>query len=1266
MIDSTPSFARRDSQTDFSAQTQQQQAKPAGTRQQSKPSVPRIQSKPLKSSTSTSSDWNYATEFPDQSEDDDYIAERVRVAKESFKLIRDRINSLNDAGELDIDPLVSLFNLIKQAQKRGYIDDLRDYSGNTLTALSDLLATLLRRLAMDIGSEKFSLAGLNGADIHSLFNGFSAIVGEGPDESLLSRADLNKIRNSLSQSTEALLTYAHHEEIFQKQWDSSQLINSLNWLSRGLKQGLLSPKMSVIRQSFVQALKSMKSWVPADDDTTRPTTAIEPLDTRQLGKCMVQISTAMKFSLIDLEEHGSLLKEAVVGLCGANVLKEFTLWQQGSHSFERKLTKVSPEGTELTNISNTIKDCLRNKILDLGDSCVQLIINQLCDHLHALPDAALLERKGQRLGNSCNFLREVSEVALTTGPDLSCLGAYQKSCARMLNLIPRLTNNLSLDLLAEQSVVNLLSFVKAMDKTRQQSTTLLQTAAASLVSALPQMVYRFRKIDGVSGTLGALQHIAQRNMVPVEKVIDIMLTIFNKIDPEDLSRWPAISRVVLVRAAVYLWENLPMREAPSDTLRNLLQIMQVLLRMPAPTEDRLDYLKAVVLMMGQDAQWLEAHQSVIKNLMPEMTGDTISREDVIQTLKRLQSKELVIEGLLEPEPEPEPEANTLKSAAVIPAVAATVQSSPRLKEKPLVGMTRLVDTKAPAIVTNTAPTATAGTRTSITPLIQPSRSAQADGWQVPNRVVKVSKSEPVRADINTAAIKLQSTEPNLVARVEKKPVAASRSSVPASQKKPVKPVSTATPSKKASHQQRQQSQKLPPEQEWFQLLRREGRWSAHQQKRLEELLKAKPALAASSEGKGRTARSALFYAVSTGKTEAVRLIMGASSQQNLNAILIQVFDEALMVGDQERNALRACLSQLSRSQLDTLRNAMENKYSNSGISKKIASGYMAVLEEFGLDFKENKKQISNSPEINMKGNAIGQLSKPRVGREDWHDFKASSISPEVMMFFNSVPDHLEEIIEAAHYGNVDKVIALLKAESADENALGKDSMGCNLLLHAAAKGHADIVLELKKLKSIEDQAKAVNRLSGANALMAAASNDHPKVVKELLTLSSADSMARAIDHRRMNALMRAANRGSAAVIKLLAEMQSADDQATAIDAMGSNALRASAARGHLGVVDILINMRSGDEQALSTDNLGENALMHAAQHGQTEVVAKLLAMKSAPEQVKAMSSKNQNALDLALLNGHGKTAALLMEFFQGQLRSSYENLFRAKAEQADA
>ncbi len=217
----------------------------------------------------------------------------------------------------------------------------------------------------------------------------------------------------------------------------------------------------------------------------------------------------------------------------------------------------------------------------------------------------------------------------------------------------------------------------------------------------------------------------------------------------------------------------------------------------------------------------------------------------------------------------------------------------------------------------------------------------------------------------------------------------------------------------------------------------------------------------------------------------------------------------------------------------------------------------------------------------MKGNAIGQLSKPRVGREDWHDFKASSISPEVMMFFNSVPDHLEEIIEAAHYGNVDKVIALLKAESADENALGKDSMGCNLLLHAAAKGHADIVLELKKLKSIEDQAKAVNRLSGANALMAAASNDHPKVVKELLTLSSADSMARAIDHRRMNALMRAANRGSAAVIKLLAEMQSADDQATAIDAMGSNALRASAARGHLGVVDILINMRSGDEQALS-------------------------------------------------------------------------------------
>jgi hypothetical protein len=157
-----------------------------------------------------------------------------------------------------------------------------------------------------------------------------------------------------------------------------------------------------------------------------------------------------------------------------------------------------------------------------------------------------------------------------------------------------------------------------------------------------------------------------------------------------------------------------------------------------------------------------------------------------------------------------------------------------------------------------------------------------------------------------------------------------------------------TSSKSQAHQTTKPPQvgkpsKLTPEQEWFQLLKQEGALSRLQLKRVQELLEKTPRLAISVEGKGRKVRTALFYALSTGKAEAVGLIMRANSKvkQDMAGTLRQVFDEILIIGDSEVGALKACLSMLSESELTVLRDALNQQYKPGEMRKKLA---MPLLE----------------------------------------------------------------------------------------------------------------------------------------------------------------------------------------------------------------------------------------------------------------------------------------------------------------------------------
>jgi len=456
-----------------------------GARQQQGQQHPRMRSQ--RESTAHSR-WQPA-ELRDDTEYAEAISERLGIAANAVRSVQDRLSSISAAQALDIDALIKLFTDIKSVQKSGDIDFLREQSPEILDTLSNRLLSFLKQLSADIETDKFPLTSLNADDIHQLFNGLSAITGESFTDSLLSKSDFNKSRALLRKVTEGLLAYPNEEKLFEKNWDSAQLINGLNWLSRGLKQGILSKDSPVVRQAYEEALWIMANWVASEGERTGPSTLVAPLDTRQLGKCMVQISAVMRYQLIDLAKHRERLSNLVLGLAGGDLLNEFKLWKADETTHQRRLAVADVDSVVVTNISNTIKDCLGAGILRPGDPQVQTLVDHVCRYMQRISDKDLSARHGQRLGNCCNFLRIVFEIEQSSGQALvNDRAAYEKICSRMLGQIPLRAKEFVKDNQVEQHIANLFSFVKAMDRTRSHSTRSLGQAAKSLDSALLQVL----------------------------------------------------------------------------------------------------------------------------------------------------------------------------------------------------------------------------------------------------------------------------------------------------------------------------------------------------------------------------------------------------------------------------------------------------------------------------------------------------------------------------------------------------------------------------------------------------------------------------------------------------------------------------------------------------------------------------------------------------------------------------------------------------------
>ena len=1254
--------------------------------------------------------WRATEKEADDPDEESGNQEALRSARAALKTITETLSAVTAAGEIDVDSLNALFINIKQAQKRGHLECLRHDAPEALLPLSARLTNLLTRLSSEIQSAKFDIACLNAEDLHIMFNGLAAAVGESAAYSVFFRADFGKLRKPLRHIIEALLGHASRKQMAQKDWDNTQLLNILNLLSRGLKLDLLQANSVVVRAFFSQALDLMKNWTPAAGECSGPTTPVAPLDTRQLGKCMVQLATVIKFSLVDAESCRALVRQLVLGMCGGKALDQCTRWMpagpgtqisQASHGSQRQelvLTPIVPDGVEITNISNTIKECLHLGILSLGDSEVQTLVTKLCHLIQKIPFDSKQARSGQRLSNLCNFLREVFEAEnANPAHRLRDRATFDTSCKTLLELIPQQAKVLASETNSGQAIVNMISFVKAMDRARIRPANLLRNAAMSLTTALDAVFQTIYAEDSLAGSLSGLQHFALRGLIPADTASSLIHRLFERLEPKTLSRWSAKSRAILMRGAVHGWPATP----------RVKEVMQTLFDVPAQIDDRFPYLKAACLLIDQDQNWLACHQSVLHRLLPDSRANVISLQDIQQAVAQLAAGEIRVDPLQEKEitAQPAPEKKAADVAVSRPP-AQTAQSK-AVTQRHIVGMTRLIVPPPAAAPAKPIVTVTTTTNTSFTGVTTTTTPSQRDAGAVrqlsPARAAQEKKiaspvlpaSEPkllVRQEARKEAAKEIKSAPAVTSSPQKKsaPVA------PAAQKKTEVSQTKASANRtsadkvraakagadKASADKARQTKasadkvskkpvSLPPEREWFELLKQETPLSAAQIKRLTALLKDQPKLAALRDGKGNRAHSALFYAISTGKPKVVRKIAGMGGKEKIADTLREVFDETGMVGDKEVEALKAYLKLQSREDLEEFRKTFGNKYPAGDMEKIVAKRFLQVLDELQLlDYKtwhqgiaEEEHRIAQKVPANITTTA--QTPEVLTIRKQERDAglhpgsKSLSATPTSAAADASPAevkpdDKMNALMYAAENNDTDMVALFLRMKMAKEQARALNSDGRNALMLAASVGHVEAVRMLLRMEGAADMVSVADN-DGANALMLASLEDHPSVVAELLKTPTAYQQASAIDRDGENALMIAAGAGNEEVVALLLDTQSARAQAAAVNANGMNALMLAACEGNVEVVELLLDMDSADAQATAVNNRGANALILAAYEGHTAVVKLLLKLASAEAQSQAISFDSTHALLLAAGEGYADIVAELLKLKSAEFQVRVSN-----------
>ncbi len=1130
------------------------------------------------------------------------------------------------SGELDLSELSELLHRVKQGQPE--LQALQREDDPLLHSFAGSMVNVLKRFAVSLDKAELiptrltvngefvdtnaCLSGLDADGVRTICNGLATLYGSDARHCLFDSKQLSRVTEPLRRIHDALIIQAMHDGLPAELPSNGCLLDILNAQSRGLKAGVLRSDRPLVRKLSARALDVIEGWPSATDGP--PVTEAGKVVSRQLSKTLLQLNMMVAYDLLPLDsasEEGRAnrqrLRALTNKLCCDAALGELCLWRDPKDA-KAPARRVAPQCVEVTNISNTLKDFLENGILFLSDAETATRLQAVTALMLQIPEEQLTVRSGQGLANCSNFLRTIHEHSGRQSGSNPVAGSapYLAACTKLLQIGANHDHWQQIATLDAhvQTLANLTSFVKAMNKVQGIEKALLQNCAAELVRQLSQFgVSKVEHPVSASSLMAGLVYFG--DLVPMATVKTLIESLAVAMKAQECDRWPAKSRAQALRGLLIAQQQW---DADPATVRGALS--KLLDGGPA-LDDPLSCLKAVRWLATTDATVLSAYSKLLLQLMPNHRSGAVSLKAIdaaIEGLERLDTQA----------PPPPPSSFTAIDQATKPKQTETKPPMERV----IPGLTRLAQPSPPAFQENKRDSRAKTTTTlsvSATGIVQnptePPRSVD-DGWAKPKKSARrVPATQPVivkRDAENDARSRLQ-TKPKEELTVSTRAQApASRQMHSAKSKTISKPGTSSVSSSTAAIPVPTPSTPLS---------------------------QAKP-----------VSEDDLLSTLARGDRKALSRLMAdlpAQSFENAISLLDRLFANVAAAQEDHVKALSDYLSRLKRKVIDRVLDEIDKR------NLKVAEPYRVLLWTYRhaaafvgtTNSGTPEMPISASPTLSTASSPATSISALRSPVSDANSSQHKNSSG----FFNSTLTQIEAtgsrnpMIRHALRGNVSAISKLLESPKNKKLLLQQDpATGHNPLSVAIMSGQSAVIDLI--LSTPIGRSSAKTAFVRANALHVATLCGNSHAMATLLgKIEAPEKLALEPGINGRTPLMLAASNGDIDIMRQLLALSNGEVQAVQSSMNGGGSVLSFAvASGEIAAVKLLLALPNASEQISMPAIMGMNAITTAISKDKPELLALLLESPGASAAVCSPIIEMGNALSFAISSKLARCTELLL------------------------
>ena len=1106
-----------------------------------------------------------------------------------------QIDAISPPYTGQVDALVALFKTLKDGEGAIW-HSLKHYPDHPAVArckgaLHRLLDHFAAMLQASSNSAKAGEPGLDPAQIQTICQGLAVCV---PSSGSLLLRDDDKSCETLQRLTNSLLAQAMASGLIDVARANGELLDVLNWLSRGLKAGPLVADTS-IRQCFEHALVPIHDWTGVKQSRG-------VLTDHNLGRCAVQISTILCFTGIDfaapfrpgatgesdmsmqsqkaLVTNGQQLQRCVLQLCAPAVLE--------------RLARTPADVIALVNTSNMVKYAIEKNLIAVNEPLLLPAVAKLVEIIGTLPDAELIGKRAdcRPLANFSNLLRLLQEHReLRQEPTPEPCPGLDLSCYRLVECAN--SNAFEKSSQDSQALSNLISFIKLCDKKIERRTAAVDAATSTASTATTSST--------AAPLLGQdmLHKAASRQVAGVLRYGAVAYS-------------GPLALTGLLSGLLYLYRRNLVTRTPELALliKGLLARVGQTAASAWKARDRKTMLPVLKALLQFDIISVDDAQAALSRVLPASGNGAAPRtlRDVVNEIERL--------GIVDEVVVPLPAAIHFPAASPVapPPMRGRPSSPPGwtpVAEKPAASSTPLM-AESPALAGKVL-------------------KAENPAWR------EVGSRKRIASPLAGAKTSSTPMQPDIGARTLEAPGfnAGIASALPSPGVLPERTVADEKPAVPEGY-------------------KADTHATAGNKKNKSN--QAGKRNAAAKAGASTGARQAnkqemqLKQAILAGKAQDVKqLFLQKPNWVNaeIYGLLDTVINEIELIDPTVIEALDAFFTVIKGSNPATGTALLAAYFLSRGY---VFAGLKALADRHDLTIDAVQQAGMLDPALRLvrpaPGRTIESDGSPVTHLEfvlDEELFQDKTVrvltrSDGVTSVQEYIPDHAFAIAYAAQEGDIGRVRRLLKMQSPAIHA----DHGYTPLILAIRRRHMDIVQLLLKSEPVLEQLTAKDD-RGLNALMWAADTGSEQSVEMLLRAGAACSQATDVDNDGWNALFHAANKGRVRILRQLLSTDHDGRQISTTTARGANAMMLAAENGHNAFISALLATPSGEAQLTHTNDNGNNAMFMAIHDGQPNVIKLLLTTTNAREQANTINVNKFNALTQATMLGRTAIVRLFLD-----------------------